>query len=117
MENNEPELMGSQNTDDRLDFRIYALTFFNNKLTLSTNDRKDFWLEIAPTIGWIKFEKHSTEDEFIPNGALFVATELRSACDFTPYPIIQARCVLWRQREAVLSAVKTAFFSSESLIF
>ncbi|WP_334473857.1 hypothetical protein [Arsenophonus sp. PmNCSU2021_1] len=46
MENNEPELMGCQNTDDRLDFRIYALTFFNNKLTLSTNDRKDFWLRV-----------------------------------------------------------------------
>lgn len=110
MQNKEPEFIDSQNTDDLLPFRIYALTFFNKKLTLSTNDRKDFWLEIAPSIGWIKFKKHSQEDEFIPNGALFVATELRSASDSTPYPIIQARCVLWRQREAVLSAVKKAFF-------
>lgn len=106
-----PEIIGSKNIDDNLlPFRIYALTFFNDKLTLSTDDRDDFWLEIDPTIGWIKFKKQSQEDEFIPNGALFVATELRSVSDSAPYPIIQARCVLWRQREAVLSAVKTAFF-------
>ncbi|MFS1583975.1 MAG: hypothetical protein ACL7AY_15285 [Candidatus Arsenophonus phytopathogenicus] len=110
MQNKESEIIDSENTDDLLPLRIYALTFYNNKLTLSTKDRKDFWLEIDPAIGWIKFKKHSQEDEFIPNGSLFLATELRSASDSTPSPIIQARCVLWRQREAVLSALESSFF-------
>lgn len=95
---------------DETPLRIYAMTFFNGKLTLSTNDREDFWLEIDKAVGWIKFEKLSNETEFTADGALFVATEVRSASDSTPFQAVQARCVLWRQREAVLSAVNTFFF-------
>ncbi len=81
--------------------RIYALTFVNKALTLSTDNRDDFWLEIPGGIGWVKFSRLREEKEFTNDGALFAATELRSVSDLTPYPQVQARCVLWRQREAL----------------
>lgn len=90
--------------------RIYAMAFVKKSLTLSTDNREDFWLEITGGIGWVKFEKLRSEGEFTPDGALFAATELRSGLDQAPCPIVQARCVLWRQREALLSAANTISF-------
>lgn len=90
--------------------RIYAMAFANKALTISSDDREDFWLEITGGVGWIKFTKHSQETEFTSDGALFVATELRLGSDQAPYPIVQARCVLWRQREALLNASNTLSF-------
>lgn len=58
--------------------RIYALTFVNKALTLSTDNRDDFWLEIPGGIGWVKFSRLREEKEFTNDGALFAATELRS---------------------------------------
>lgn len=90
--------------------RIYAMAFVERALTLSTDDREDFWLEIPRGVGWIKFEKLRQEDEFTESGALFAASELRLGSDPTPESVIQARCVLWRQREALLSAANTLSF-------
>ncbi len=90
--------------------RIYAIAFINGKLTLSTDDREDFWLEVSEDIGWIKFEKLRTETEFTSDGALFVATALRSALEQAPCPLVRAQCVLWRQREALLSAANMISF-------
>ena len=90
--------------------KIYSLVFHNNALTLSTDNHEDFWLELHSTVGWVKFKKINNEDEFTKGGALFVATELRSGSDSVPCPIFQARCVLWRQREALLSAANTLSF-------
>lgn len=89
---------------------IYTMVFINNTLTISTEDREDFWLEISPAIGWVLFQKLRNETEFSATGALFVATELRPVSDSAPYPIVEARCVLWRQREALLSAANTLSF-------
>ena len=89
---------------------IYTMVFINNTLTISTEDREDFWLEISPAIGWVLFQKLRNEAEFSATGALFAATELRQAHDLIPYPRVQARCVLWRQREALLSAANTLSF-------
>lgn len=101
----------SNTTNEKQNIRIYALVFHKNALTLSTdNIYEDFWLELHKTVGWLKFVKHSEESEFVKNGALFVATELRPVSDSTPYPIVEARCVLWRQREALLSAANTLSF-------
>ncbi len=98
-------------TNEKQNIKIYALVFHKNALTLSTdNIHEDFWLELHETIGWIKFVKHSEESEFVKNGALFVATELRPVSDSVPYPIVEAQCVLWRQREALLSAADTLSF-------
>ena len=69
-----------------------------------------FWLEIPGGVGWIKFEKLRIETEFTDDGALFVAKELRSGSDPAPESVVQARCVLWRQREALLSAANTLSF-------
>ncbi|HDS2912513.1 TPA: hypothetical protein QIE17_003521 [Morganella morganii subsp. morganii] len=97
--------------NDQRKLRIYSLVFHKNALTLSTdNTHDDFWLELHETVGWVKFEKHHEESEFVKNGALFVATELRPVSDSAPYPIVEARCVLWRQREALLSAANTLSF-------
>lgn len=105
------EISVNNATNKKQNIRIYALVFHKNALTLSTdNIHEDFWLELHETIGWIKFVKHSEESEFVKNGALFVATELRPVSDSTPYPIVEARCVLWRQREALLSAANTLSF-------
>ncbi len=101
----------SNTTNEKQNIRIYALVFHKNALTLSTdNIYEDFWLELHKTVGWLKFVKHSEESEFVKNGALFVATELRPVSDSTPYPIVEARCVLWRQREALLSAANNLSF-------
>lgn len=101
----------SNTTNEKQNIRIYALVFHKNALTLSTdNIYEDFWLELHKNVGWLKFVKHSEESEFVKNGALFVATELRPVSDSTPYPIVEARCVLWRQREALLSAANTLSF-------
>ncbi len=97
-------------TSDPRTIRIYAIVFHKNAFTLSTDDHDDFWLEIHPTVGWVKFNKLRNDSEFTKNGALFVATELRSGSDSIPYPVFQARCVLWRQREALLSAANTLSF-------
>lgn len=98
-------------TNEQRKLRIYALVFHKNALTLSTdNTHDDFWLELHETVGWVKFEKHSEESEFVKNGALFVATELRPVSDSAPSPVVEARCVLWRQREALLSAANTLSF-------
>ncbi|MVW26337.1 hypothetical protein [Escherichia coli] len=88
--------------------RIYAMSFGNNKLALSTENRADFWLDMS--IGWVKFEKLYDEDEFSDTGALFVATELRPATCEAPSPVVQAKGVWWRQREALLSAANTCSF-------
>lgn len=97
-------------TDKPKTIRVFSIVFHKNALTLSSDDHRDFWLEIHPTVGWIKFKKLHNEDESVKNGALFVASELRSASDSVPYPIVQARCVLWRQREALLNAANTLSF-------
>lgn len=89
---------------------IYAMAFVKRALTLSTNDRDDFWLEITGGVGWIKFEKRRSESEFTDGGALFVATELRLGSDQVPDSVVRAQCVLWRQREALLSAANTLSF-------
>lgn len=105
------EISVGNTTNEKQNIRIYALVFHKNALTLSTdNIYEDFWLELHKTVGWLKFVKHSEESEFVKNGALFVATELRLVSDSTPYPIVEARCVLWRQREALLSAANTLSF-------
>ncbi len=90
--------------------RIYSIVFHENALTLSTDNHEDFWLELHPTVGWIKFTKLYNEDDPVKNGALFAATELRSGSDSAPYPVFQARCVLWRQQEALLNAASTLSF-------
>lgn len=101
----------SNATNKKQNIRIYALVFHKNALTLSTdNIYEDFWLELHKTVGWLKFVKHSEESEFVKNGALFVATELRPVSDSAPYPVVEAQCVLWRQREALLSAANTLSF-------
>ncbi len=101
----------SNTTSEKQYLRIYALVFHKNALTLSTdNIHDDFWLELHETVGWVKFVKHSEESEFVKNGALFVATELRPVSDSAPYPVVEAQCVLWRQREALLSAANTLSF-------
>ena len=101
----------SNATNKKQNIRIYALVFHKNALTLSTdNIYEDFWLEQHKTVGWLKFVKHSEESEFVKNGALFVATELRPVSDSAPYPVVEAQCVLWRQREALLSAANTLSF-------
>ncbi len=97
-------------TSEPKTIRIYSVVFHKNAFTLSTDDRDDFWLELHPTIGWVKFKKLRNDSEFTKNGALFVATELRSGSDSIPYPAFQARCVLWRQREALLSAANSLSF-------
>lgn len=97
-------------TSEQRTIRIYAIVFHKNAFTLSTDDHDDFWLEIHPTVGWVKFNKLRNDSEFTKNGALFVASELRSASDSAPYPIVQARGVLWRQREALLSAANNLSF-------
>lgn len=97
-------------TSEPKTIKIYSVVFHKNAFTLSTDDHDDFWLELHPTVGWVKFKKLRNEDEFTKNGALFVATELRSGSDSAPYPVFQARCVLWRQREALLSAANTLSF-------
>lgn len=97
-------------TSEPKTIRIYSVVFHKNAFTLSTDDRDDFWLELHPTIGWVKFKKLRNDSEFTKNGALFVATELRSGSDSIPYPVFQARCVLWRQREALLSAANSLSF-------
>lgn len=97
-------------SDNEKPLRIYALAFVKRALTLSTDDREDFWLEITGGVGWIKFEKLRPENEFTDGGALFVARELRSGSDPAPESVVQARCVLWRQREALLSAANTLSF-------
>lgn len=97
-------------TSEPKTIRIYSIVFHKNAFTLSTDDRDDFWLELHPTIGWVKFKKLRNDSEFTKNGALFVATELRSGSDSIPYPVFQARCVLWRQREALLSAANSLSF-------
>ncbi len=89
--------------------RIYSISFGNNNmLSLSTEDRDDFWLETD--IGWVKFEKLHDEDEFSDTGARFLATELRPASGEAPYPVVQAKGVWWRQREALLAAADTCSF-------
>lgn len=89
--------------------RIYAISFGNkNMLSLSTEDRDDFWIEID--IGWVKFEKLYNEDEFSDTGACFLATELRPASGEAPSPVVQAKGVWWRQREALLAAANTCSF-------
>lgn len=90
--------------------RIYSIVFHKNALTLSTDDHEDFWLELHPTVGWVKFKKLYNEDDPVKGGALFAATELRSGSDSAPYPVFQAQCVLWRQREALLNAAGTLSF-------
>lgn len=97
-------------TSEPKTIRIYSVVFHKNAFTLSTDDHDDFWLEIHPTVGWVKFNKLRNDSEFTKNGALFVASELRSASDSAPYPVVQARGVLWRQREALLSAANTLSF-------
>lgn len=100
----------SEVTSEQKTVKIYSLVFHKNALTLSTDNHEDFWLELHPTVGWVKFKKINNEDEFTKDGALFVATELRSGSDSVPCPVFQARCVLWRQREALLSAANTLSF-------
>ena len=95
-------------SDEKL--TIYAVVIANKALTISANRQANFWLEIPGGAGWIRFDKHSDESEFTPGGALFVASELRSGSDQAPYPVVQAQCVLWRQREALLSAANTLSF-------
>lgn len=102
--------METQNDEKQKPLRIYAMAFAKRALTLSTDDREDFWLEISGGVGWIKFEKLHLETGFTDGGALFVAKELRSGSDPAPESVIQARCVLWRQREALLSAANTLSF-------
>lgn len=97
-------------TNEKKVIRIYSLVFHKNALTLSTDNHEDFWLEIHPTVGWIKFKRLRSESDPVKDGALFAATELRSGFDSTPYPVFQARCVLWRQREALLNAANTLSF-------
>lgn len=96
--------------EEQVRIRIYAIAFVGKAITLSTNDRDDFWLEVPGNVGWMKFTKLRTEDEFTPNGALFAASEVRPGSDPAPSPVVVARVVLWRQREALLSAAKTCSF-------
>lgn len=103
-------VLETQNDEKQKPLRIYAMAFAKKALTLSTNVREDFWLEITGGVGWVKFKKLRQEDEFTEGGALFVASELRSGSDPAPESVIQARCVLWRQREALLSAANTLSF-------
>lgn len=102
--------MTQELTEQKKPLRIYAMVFVKRAITLSTDDREDFWLEIPGGVGWIKFEKLRLETEFTDGGALFVAKELRSGSDPAPESVVQARCVLWRQREALLSAANTLSF-------
>jgi len=102
--------MTQELTEQKKPLRIYAMVFVKRAITLSTDDREDFWLEIPGGVGWIKFEKLRLETEFTDDGALFVAKELRSGSDPAPESVVQARCVLWRQREALLSAANTLSF-------
>ncbi|MBN3145334.1 hypothetical protein [Pectobacterium brasiliense] len=99
-----------QDGDNKKPLRIYAMAFVKKALTLSTDNRDDFWLEITGGVGWIKFEKLRLQSEFTDDGALFVATALRSGSDQAPDSAVQAQCVLWRQREALLSAANTLSF-------
>ena len=103
-------VLDTKNDEKLKPLRIYAVAFAKKALTLSTNDREDFWLEITGGVGWVKFKKLRREDEFTEGGALFVASELRSGSDPAPESVVQARCVLWRQREALLSAANTLSF-------
>lgn len=96
--------------DNNKTIRIYSIVFAKRALCLSTDDREDFWLEIAPGVGWVKFEKLRPEKDFTEHGALFVAKELRSGSASTPDSIVQARCVLWRLREALSSAAGMCSF-------
>ncbi len=102
--------LSEQGDECQKPLRIYAMAFVKKALTLSTDDRDDFWLEITGGAGWIKFEKLRLQSEFTDNGALFVATALRSGSDQAPDSVVQAQCVLWRQREALLSAANTLSF-------
>lgn len=73
---------------DETPLRIYAMTFFNGKLTLSTNDREDFWLEIDKAVSWIKFEKLSNY-VFLSSGSVTfwsiksLITARESSCNLT----------------------------------
>lgn len=83
--------------------KIFAAAFVNGTMTLSADSRNDFWLEVSLLVGWIRFTKLRDEETFIPNGALFEVTELRSASESAPDPVASAQCVLWRRREAILA--------------
>lgn len=85
---------------------IYSIVFINGEMTLTTDDRDNFWLEISKSIGWIKFERLREEKEVNENAALFLATELRPGFETVPCSAVRARCVLSPQREALLSAAK-----------
>lgn len=82
---------------------VFSMAFAKGTLTMSSAmEEEDFWIEIPPSIGWIRFKKLWVEHESKTRySALFQAIELRSALEPAPDQIFSLQCVLWRRQEAI----------------
>lgn len=96
--------------------QIFVTVLINNTMTISTDTTEDFWLEVSSTVGWIKFEKLNNEDCFTPQGAQFLATELRSASEQVPHPVVSVQGVLWSRHQAILADQAISSYQQATLM-